>query len=130
MCFALIFNIPFTVVANRARGYSRFTSILDFLGLREYLLDGEDDLQRNEQLPPIDWNEVNAKIQQMRVISIDWLRKALASPVPPQSMPTAHAYQLFLRNKSQTTQKSRDITKSAPSHLDKNRTIHKSNTRK
>lgn len=82
MCFALIFNKPFTVVGNEARGNARFTSMLAELGMKDYLLNGTADITRVEQLPPINWNQVNAALDSLRGDSAKWLQKQLEKPLP------------------------------------------------
>ena len=39
MCFALIFNKPFIVIANYGRGIERFESLLDMCNLNDRLID-------------------------------------------------------------------------------------------
>lgn len=77
LCFALIFNKPFTVVANKQRGYSRFTSLLEEVHMREYLLEDADDWDRVRELPPINWSVVNNVIRMLQEQSVEWLSSML-----------------------------------------------------
>lgn len=65
MVFSIIFNKPFWVIGNERRGMSRFTSLLRVLHLEDRLLDSarldEVDLEK-----PIDWEEVNGKVDKLR----------------------------------------------------------------
>ncbi len=75
--FCIIFNKPFAVYVNSARGSARFDSLLSLYGLQERVVtDASEipDLMRK----PIDWGGVNAKRSQMIEHSISFLRAALS----------------------------------------------------
>ncbi len=54
--FSIIFNRPFWVITNKARGESRFTSLLETFGLNNRIVRDLSKVNWNE---PIDWNTVN-----------------------------------------------------------------------
>lgn len=80
MCFAIIFNKPFIVIANRTRGYSRFVSVLDSLNLKQHLIEKYEDIHQMD-LPPIDWDKINNRLEAMRNESKAWLLQALRKPI-------------------------------------------------
>ena len=62
--FSIIFNKPFYAIGNKARGKSRFNSLLSMYELENRLIDVEDgDTKFNQD---IDWSIVNTKISQYR----------------------------------------------------------------
>lgn len=65
MVFSIIFNKPFWVIGNESRGMSRFTSLLKSFHLEDRLFDisKHDDVDISK---PIDWNSVNAILDEMR----------------------------------------------------------------
>lgn len=78
MCFAIIFHKQFFVLVNKLRGETRFTSLLGLLGLKDRLCYCESELrEKAETLPPIDYEVVEAKLQQERDRSRAWLRDAI-----------------------------------------------------
>lgn len=78
MVFSIIFNKDFIVIANKRRGQSRFTSVLEMLGLEERLItdiDGDD--YKNVLFKRVEWVNVNKTIDKMRLFSIEYLKHAL-----------------------------------------------------
>lgn len=68
--FSIIFRKPFVVVANKARGMSRFTSLLGSLGLMERMVENIDEYK---SMPSeIDYKAVYKKLNQLREMS--WLK--------------------------------------------------------
>lgn len=65
MVFSIIFNKPFWVIGNAKRGMSRFTSLLKLFHLEDRLLDS-NQLQEVDINRPINWESVNAILQQKR----------------------------------------------------------------
>ena len=65
MVFSIIFNKPFWVIGSANRGMSRFTSLLKVFHLEDHLLDAKQ-LQDVDIDCPIDWQSVNALLQQKR----------------------------------------------------------------
>lgn len=76
MVFSIIFNKPFWVIGNPTRGMSRFTSLLKIFNLEDRLINinsiDQVDLKKN-----IDWNMVNACVDNYRHKSLELLRKSL-----------------------------------------------------
>lgn len=76
--FSVIFNKPFIALGNKARGLSRFTSLLTTLGLQERLLtDDHTDFSRL-LAEPIDYDLVGQRIQEQRIKSEQYINQMLA----------------------------------------------------
>ena len=76
MVFSIIFNKPFWVIGNVKRGMTRFTSLLEQLGLEDRLITVED-LEKVDLLQPIDWIKVNALKDKKKNESLALLFNAL-----------------------------------------------------
>lgn len=78
MVFCLIFEKEFLILANNNRGYERFTSLLNYLGVTDRIVN-EGDLKafRLKGLRPIDYNLVNENLTVQRKKSIKFLQQAL-----------------------------------------------------
>ena len=107
LCFALMFNKPFTVVGNEIRGNSRFTSILNEFGMGQYLLNTPQDITRVEQLPPVDWNFINKTLNSEQKRSLSWLKNALEKPINPDLREAEEMYQRYYTLSNQYS----DLTK-------------------
>ncbi len=79
VCFSIIFNKPFVCLRNESRGYTRIESLLDRLGLSNRALSELELLERFDELVrvPIDYVEVNRKLEHMRAESLEFLIEAL-----------------------------------------------------
>ncbi len=78
VCFAVIFNKPFIVLANKSRGYSRFKSLLALLNLEDRLiLDFDLKTVQNLIDKPIDYQKVNQILNEKIILSKKWLKSAL-----------------------------------------------------
>lgn len=77
--FSIIFNKPFVVLGNYNRGMERFISLLALVGLDDRLIDEHDinAFDRLISMPPIDWRAVDAKLDEMRKISFDFIKNSL-----------------------------------------------------
>ena len=76
MVFSIIFEKDFVAIGNAGRGMARFESLLGELGLSDRLvLTPKDAMQAVEK--PIDWNEVECRLENWRLSSIDFLKNAL-----------------------------------------------------
>lgn len=75
--FSIIFNKPFWVIGNKARGLSRFESILGIFGLQDRLITPEQ-ASSIDWIAPIDWERVNAVRKEWLNMSQDFLDKALS----------------------------------------------------
>lgn len=96
MVFSIIFNRPFVAFANRARGTARFTSLLNSLSLQDRLVMAGDTPDIDALLQPVDWDSVNALLDQARTGSLDFLRRSLGLPENtaislPDAVPVAAA---------------------------------------
>lgn len=72
--FSILFNKPFLVIGNAARGMSRFTSLLRMFGLEDRLIDGS--LSNNITID-ISWRDVIAMLDHNRRGSYDVLLNSL-----------------------------------------------------
>jgi coenzyme F420-reducing hydrogenase beta subunit len=79
-CFAVIFHKPFICTAAFNRGNSRF-KIFDDLGLSGHIIHKEQAVDYTN-IPGIDWNMVDRKLNVMRTQSFEWLEKAFAREFP------------------------------------------------
>ncbi len=66
--FCINFNKPFYVILNKARGASRFISMLNLFGLSDRIVESLDEVDLNKK---IDWEKVNS-------IKKSWQEKSLA----------------------------------------------------
>lgn len=85
MCFALLFEKPFVVLANvDLPDLYRYQALLQPLGLEERLVILQDDLKKKEYLfrKPIRYQKVNAILAQMRQDSETWLKTQLGIAAP------------------------------------------------
>ena len=74
--FSIIFNKPFLVVGNKARGLARFESLLEMFDLRDKLVSSVDDLVF-ENLNNFDWQKINAVLKIKRTESFNFLEAIL-----------------------------------------------------
>ena len=74
--FSIIFNKPFWVIGNKARGMARFDTILSQYGLQDRLINpsevGNIDVNK-----PINWDEVNNKRKELQDIAVNFIEKNL-----------------------------------------------------
>lgn len=79
ICFAIIFRKNFIAIMNKNRGASRFLTILSKLGLKDRLIESENDISKNPQLfEPVDYDSVYEKLNAEKDRCIKWLSDALA----------------------------------------------------
>lgn len=76
MVFCIIFNTPFCVLGNSKRGNARFISLLKMIGLESRFCTTHEEVL-NEISKPIDWKEVNEKLDCERSKSLSFLLKHL-----------------------------------------------------
>lgn len=74
--FSILFNSPFVVYGNKKRGMARFHSLLAQFGLEDRLVTTPDDATRVATLP-IDWDRVNTRLAELRLLSQNFLYSAL-----------------------------------------------------
>lgn len=75
--FCIIFNKPFAVYVNSARGAARFDSLLSLYGLKDRVITDASEIP-SLLARPIDWACVNAVRSQMSKYSISFLQNALS----------------------------------------------------
>jgi hypothetical protein len=75
---SVLFHKPFIALANPGRGMSRILSLLESLGLDDRIVQGLDPDDDGEYyLSGIDWDDVDARLSEMKGKSIEFLRNAL-----------------------------------------------------
>ena len=72
--FSILFHKQFTVIANNERGITRFTSLLSMFGLADRLIFSPNEYK---QLPDIDYDKVDIRLEQRRSEALDFLSEAL-----------------------------------------------------
>lgn len=77
MVFSIIFNKPFAVYVNQARGADRFVSLLHLIGLENRMINDISDID-NIVKAPIKWEKVNEKLEKMKNHSIHYLKESLS----------------------------------------------------
>lgn len=84
-CFSIIFERPFVAIGNEKRGLERFHSLLNELGLIDKLVLSANEILERESIftETIDYSKVNARIEELREVSMNWLKNALNSPKKP-----------------------------------------------
>ena len=78
VCFSVIFNNDFICVAEKNKAYSRFTTILDKLGLSFRARPSEEIIASGEySFNKIDYNLVNPIVEQEKKHALLWLKSAM-----------------------------------------------------
>lgn len=78
MCFSIIFNRNFLCIRNTMRGKARFESIQKQLGLNEdSFVDENEEIEEIENIPCMDYSNVNAKLKYLSDQGAGWLKHAL-----------------------------------------------------
>ena len=75
--FSIIFNKPFWVFENEARGNSRLKNILQLFECNDRFISTQEDLNTIEWERPIDWNKINYIKDIQTKKSLDFLKNAL-----------------------------------------------------
>ena len=77
--FSIINHKPFIAIANKDRGLERFTTLLGSFGLMDRLIfdSKEFEKKRSLLLQPIDYESVNAKMQELMQESLEYLTSSL-----------------------------------------------------
>lgn len=76
--FSIIFNKPFWVVGNRARGLARFESLLQQFDLLERLIS-PIELESIDVYKPIDWKMVNQRRTELKKEALNFIESSLKS---------------------------------------------------
>ena len=75
---SILFHKPFLVTGNKTRGMARIETLLETFSLENRLVDGIDpDDDGQGWLMEIDWDKVDAVLEERRNFSMDFLRGAL-----------------------------------------------------
>mgnify|MGYP001630448728 CR=1 FL=1 len=96
MCFALIFEKPFVVLANiDLPNLYQYQAILQPLGLEERIVILQEDLKKKEYLfrKPIRYNRVNKVLNSMKYDSEMWLKKQLGISLSSDDIPSQEVKQ-------------------------------------
>lgn len=77
-CFAIIFNKPFISIANHSRGAKRFESLLRWTGLTDRMVNSVEEIfSRSNLFEPINYENVNKRVELFKSKSFEWLKSAL-----------------------------------------------------
>lgn len=82
VCFAIIFNKPFTCMGHKGRGLARFTSLFELFGLTGRMVEYSATPEILDSLPEIDWEKVNTIRDEKKAASFEWLSSALKAKRP------------------------------------------------
>lgn len=94
LIFSLIFNIPFLQVQN-AKTQNRFDSIFRLFDIKNKSVKSTDtSVSYDEILAPVDWEKINAKIEQERIKAENWLKEAFEKEIKEKPI-----YPNFLEDK-------------------------------
>ena len=85
VAFSILFNKPFIAYGNKKRGLARFRSVLAQVGLQDRLVIKTEDMSIERAMQPIDWDNVNARLQKLRIESFDFLEKAINSKLAKEN---------------------------------------------
>jgi hypothetical protein len=76
--FSILYNKPFISIANNERGLTRFISLLKMFNLENRLIFSSKDFNP-DNLPDIDWNEINSILLKETVRSLNFLKMNLSN---------------------------------------------------
>lgn len=80
VAFAILFNKPFIVIGNRERGLERFISLLKMFNLSSRLVNNVECV-RELMEAKIDFAPVNAKLEAMRAVSLNFYEMDLNNKI-------------------------------------------------
>jgi hypothetical protein len=72
--FSILFHKQFTVIANKERGITHFTSLLSMFGLEDRLIYSPNEYK---ELPDINYDEVDIRLEKRRSEALSFLTEAL-----------------------------------------------------
>jgi exopolysaccharide biosynthesis predicted pyruvyltransferase EpsI len=75
--FSILFNKPFFVIGNHARGLARIYSLTKMFGLGERIVFSVDDLKCETINSHINFDKINKILQIKRLESLDFLKRSL-----------------------------------------------------
>lgn len=76
-CMSILFNKPFVVIGNEARGYERFISLLSLFNLNERLINNTESFNVNlfNELP---YEEINQILSKKREASLTFIKQYIS----------------------------------------------------
>lgn len=78
MVFSIIYHTPFVVLESSTGGATRVTALLGSLGLADrYVTLVQAETFKMGDLAPIDWKQVDKKLEMLRKDSSNWLLRAI-----------------------------------------------------
>ena len=76
-----MFERNFIGLANRARGMTRFESLVDVFQVRDHYVHEATEIMGNDELlKPVDYEKVNSILMSERERSLAWLKEVLFRP--------------------------------------------------
>jgi coenzyme F420-reducing hydrogenase beta subunit/acetyltransferase-like isoleucine patch superfamily enzyme len=88
--FSILFNKPFIAYGNPKRGMARFTSLLKMLGLEDRLVLASSEINIDKMLEPIDWKKINRRIEELRMMSVGFLKSSLSEDSTASNIENSH----------------------------------------
>lgn len=73
--FSILFKKQFVVAANKQRGISRIKSLLEYFGLEDRIVEQASDV---ESMPMIPYDSVYVKLEKMKKVSLEFLKKSVS----------------------------------------------------
>ena len=98
MCFAIIFNKPFIALSKDMGASARFESLFEMLGIEDQSIDNTNEIHEKDCIFKVDYEKVNNRIAEERQRGMEFLKKALESPVGKKEE-KIEAKMKFLENK-------------------------------
>lgn len=74
---ALLFNIPFVVIANHQRGFSRFQTLNNLFGIGDRMIENEDSISDRILSEKISFDKINEVIAKEKNYANKWIESAL-----------------------------------------------------
>lgn len=87
LAMAIIYNKPFICYANHGRGYARFTSLLNVLGLLDRMVQKSDEINVKMINASENYAKVNKILKKEKDASLEWLKDALTSKKKVEQVP-------------------------------------------
>lgn len=98
VCFSIIFNKPFICIVNSSSGSTRYDSLFEILGIKNQCINNINEIYERDCIFKIDYDLVNKRIEEERRRGLDFLKKALETPVQV-TQEKMDARMKFLENK-------------------------------
>lgn len=86
LAMSIIYSKPVIAYANHSRGYSRFISLLNLLGIPKILIESSEAIGDSLEPFAIDYGAVSEVIARERDGSVEWLRGGLYTRSPRNSV--------------------------------------------